>query len=66
MDIGDAIDLVLDRSDDVGVAMAETGDRGAARRVEVTLSFGIDDVDPFAARHRRVSAGQTPVKQMGH
>ena len=53
--VGERVELPAQRRDDLRVAMAEAGDRRAARGVEIAPALGVDDLDAGAEdRDRQV------------
>ena len=51
--IGEGVELFMHRGEHVRVAVAEARDGRAARRVEIALAVGVDDLDPRAGDRDR-------------
>jgi hypothetical protein len=64
--VGDLVELGAERREDVGMAMAETGDGRAAGGLDVGASVGIEKLDAFAADGNRQRGVDLAVKDMGH
>ena len=60
--VGDLVELVLDRLDHGGMAVAEAGDRRPARSVEVAPARAVDDVGPVAADRHGIAVARRAVK----
>jgi hypothetical protein len=64
MRVGDLVDLLVHRAQDVGVAVAETGHRGAAGGVEILLAVAVDDRDAVPADRDRQRPAQLAMQDM--
>jgi hypothetical protein len=64
MRVGDLVDLLVHRAQDVGVAVAEAGHRGAAGGVEVRLAVAVDDLDAASGDRDRQRPSQLAVQDM--
>jgi HAMP domain-containing protein len=66
MGVSDGVELAMQCGENIGMAMAEAGDGGAARGVEVALAVAVDEFDALAAdgdRHRGIGGA---VEDVGH
>ena len=64
--IGEGVELPPHRGEHVRMPVAEAGDRGAARRVEIAPTLGVDDLDARAGNgdgHHGISGA---MQNMGH
>src|SRR5690606_16819311 len=64
--IGQPSYLRLDRLDHAWMAVAETGDRGAAAGIQIAIAVAIDDLDPFAAHGDRVALLGLAIEDVAH
>ena len=62
--VGDAVDLLVHRAQDVGVTVAEAGHRGAAGGVDVRLAVAVDDLDAASGDRDRQRPPQLAVQDM--
>ncbi len=66
MRIGDPVDLLVHRPQDVGMTVAEARHRRAAGRVNVFPARGVDDANAVSARREWQSVAQTAMKDVTH
>ncbi|SJM32678.1 hypothetical protein BQ8482_300049 [Mesorhizobium delmotii] len=66
MSVGDPVELAVQRGNYVGMSMAEAGDRGSARGVDIVLAARIDQFDPLASDGNGQAAMDLTVKEMSH
>ena len=66
MGIAELVELRLDRRDHPGLAMAEAGDRGAARAVDDRVAVAVVQIDPLAADGDRRILPQAAVDEVAH
>src|ERR1700730_18631324 len=66
MGIGERVELLVQRSQDVPMSVSETGDGGAAGRVDVALAVLIEQLDALAADGKGHHGIRRTVKNMGH
>jgi len=64
--VGELVDLLVHRSQHVGMRMAQAGDGGAAAGVEVTLAVGIDDVHALRRDCPRRHVRELPMDDAAH
>ena len=65
MRVGDAVDLLVHRAQDVRVAVAQAGHRGAARGIEIFPAVAVDDRDAAPADRDRQRPAQLAMQDMG-
>ena len=64
--VGERVELPVQGGDDVGMAMTEARNRRAARRVEVNLAVGVEELDAAAADGDRHVGFGDAVEDVGH
>ncbi|MDT4858564.1 hypothetical protein FQZ97_930390 [compost metagenome] len=64
--IGERADLLADRLDHAGVAVAEAGHRRAAAGVQVALALAVDQIGAVAADGGGVALGKAAVEYVAH
>jgi hypothetical protein len=65
MRVRNALDLLVHRAQDVGVAVAEAGHRGAARGVDIGLAVAVDELDPAPGDRDRQRPAQLAMQDVG-
>ena len=66
MRIGEPVELLAHRRQDIGVRMTETRHRRAARGIDVVLAVAVADHDAVAARGNGIAMVDLAMKDMGH
>ena len=66
MGIGELVELLVQGRRHRGMAVAQAGHRGAARRVDVALAGRVDDLDALAAGGDRQGSADLAMQDVGH
>ena len=66
VDVGDAVDLLLDGPDHRRVAVPQTGHRGTAGGVQVAFAGAVDDIGALALNRARIVVLRLAVEHVAH